>query len=60
MTELECHRCGRLFDLHSEHTEIVRRDFIETPQPSKIEYLCGSCLETYTEEFMGGSASADA
>lgn len=53
MSQLECSRCGGGFPLEADHTEIVRRDFLDEPQPSTIEHLCGPCLQEYREEFMG-------
>ncbi|MFB6220309.1 MAG: hypothetical protein ABEH90_02620 [Halolamina sp.] len=52
-TTYECVRCGREFSKTGVHTEIVRRDFIEVPQPSRVERLCQDCLEAYVADFLG-------
>lgn len=52
-TTFECGRCGTEFGLSADHTEIVRRDFVERPRPSRIDRLCGDCWETYVTEFLG-------
>ncbi len=51
MDSFQCTRCERLFSLEENHTEIVRRDFVRVPQPSRIEYLCSDCLRDY-ENFL--------
>lgn len=48
----ECARCGTEFPKTAAHTEIVRRDFVEVPQPSRVERLCGDCWEAYVAEFL--------
>lgn len=53
MKELDCSRCGAHFPLDAHHTEIVRRDFVEEPEPTKVEHLCPDCWRVYVEEFMG-------
>jgi hypothetical protein len=58
MSDLECTRCGVGFDLHDDHTELVRRDFRERPQPSVVEHLCGDCRRTYLEEFLSETADS--
>lgn len=52
-TSYECTRCQTEFPVTAEHTEIVRRDFVEVPQPSRIERLCRDCWETYIVDFLG-------
>ncbi|PSP82347.1 hypothetical protein BRC83_09470 [Halobacteriales archaeon QS_1_68_17] len=47
-----CARCGADFPITARHTEVVRRDFVDTPRPSRIERLCGDCWETYVDEFL--------
>jgi len=47
MSEFECERCGVSIGLTDDHTEIVRRDFLGEPQPSRIEHLCGACWDDY-------------
>ena len=32
---------------------VVRRDFVEVPQPTNVEYLCAGCWRVYVEEFLG-------
>lgn len=49
----ECTRCGTEFAKSSVHTEIVRRDFVEVPQPSRVERLCRDCWEAYVGDFLG-------
>ncbi|MFB6153433.1 MAG: hypothetical protein ABEJ27_04190 [Halodesulfurarchaeum sp.] len=49
---LECERCADTFALDQPHTEIVRRDFIDRPRPSKLEHLCLDCWEQYVEGFL--------
>lgn len=49
-----CERCGTTVDYASDHAEIVRREFRGEPQPSKVEYLCGRCLEEYEGAFLDG------
>lgn len=53
MDELVCTRCGEEFPLERDHTEIVRRDFVAVPQPTRVEYLCADCWRAYVEEFLG-------
>ena len=53
MDELVCTRCGGQFPLERDHTEIVRRDFVEVPRPTRVEYLCADCWRVYVEEFLG-------
>jgi hypothetical protein len=48
-----CSRCGTDFPITARHTEIVRRDFVNTPQPPCLERLCADCWEAYIEEFLG-------
>lgn len=48
-----CDRCGTTFPIDATHTEIVRRDFVGTPRPTRIERLCVDCWEAYVEEFLG-------
>lgn len=48
-----CARCDAEFSRTARHTEIVRRNFIEVPQPARIERLCWDCFEAYVEEFLG-------
>jgi hypothetical protein len=48
-----CARCASEFPRTARHTELVRRDFIEMPQPARIERLCWDCFERYVEEFLG-------
>ncbi|MFB6305030.1 MAG: hypothetical protein ABEH47_07680 [Haloferacaceae archaeon] len=48
----ECARCGTEFSMTVPHTEIVRRDFVEVPQPSRIDRLCRDCWEAYVAEFL--------
>ncbi|MFW6017926.1 MAG: hypothetical protein ACOCPX_03825 [Halapricum sp.] len=55
----ECTRCGATFDTKTNHTEIVRRDFVERPRPSKIERLCSDCWRAYVEEFLGEDFEAE-
>lgn len=52
-TTYECSRCGTPFAKTAAHTEIVRRDFVEVPQPSRVERLCRDCWEVYLDEFLG-------
>ena len=52
-TTYECGRCGATFSATADHTEIVRRDFVRVPQPSRIERLCRDCWTDYIEEFLG-------
>lgn len=51
-TTYECTRCGSEFSTTAIHTEIVRRDFVEVPQPSCIERLCRECWEAYVADFL--------
>lgn len=53
MDELVCARCEVRFPLEQDHTEIVRRDFVEIPRPTRVEYLCTDCWRAYVEEFVG-------
>lgn len=48
-----CKRCGTAFPSDQSHTEIVRRDFVEVPQPATVERLCRGCWEAYLTEFLG-------
>lgn len=54
----ECTRCGTEFSKTAVHTEIVWRDFVEVPQPSRVERLCRDCWETYVAEFLGEESDA--
>lgn len=49
----ECTRCGTDFSRTAVHTELVRRDFVEVPQPSRLERLCRDCWEAYVADFLG-------
>lgn len=49
----DCARCGTTFSKTAAHTELVRRDFVEVPQPSRVERLCRECWEAYVSEFLG-------
>lgn len=49
----KCTRCGTEFSKTSVHTALVRRDFVEVPQPSRVERLCRDCWEAYVGEFLG-------
>jgi hypothetical protein len=53
-TTYECERCEASFPATANHTEIVRRDFVEVPRPTRIERLCSDCWESYVSEFLGG------
>ena len=53
VTSIECTRCRVEFPLTEDHTEIVRRNFLDVPQPSKVEHLCAGCWRVYVEEFLG-------
>lgn len=53
-----CAWCGPAFLITSRHTELVRRDFVEVPQPSRIERLCGACWRAYVDEFLGSDFEA--
>lgn len=53
MTTHECTRCQTEFAFRSAHTKIERRDFIDLPRPSKIEYLCTACWRAYIDDFLG-------
>lgn len=53
MTDVQCDRCGEIFQFNRRHTEISRRNFDEKPQPKVVEYLCGTCLDEY-EMFLEG------
>lgn len=48
-----CDRCGTEFPITTPHTEIVRRDLVDVPRPSRIERLCTDCWEEYVEDFLG-------
>lgn len=48
-----CSRCGTAFAITTQHTEIVRLDFVDTPHPPCLERLCADCWEAYIEEFLG-------
>jgi len=52
-TTYECSRCGTEFPGTADHTEIVRRDFVEVPRPSRVERLCADCWQAYVTEFLG-------
>ena len=52
MKAVDCERCGRTFDFERPHTEIVRRDFVDAPEPAVVEYLCTRCWRSYVEEFL--------
>jgi len=49
----DCARCGTAFSQTAHHTEIVRRDFVEMPRPTRIERLCVDCWEAYVSDFLG-------
>jgi hypothetical protein len=49
----ECERCETAFPATANHTEFVRRDFVEIPRPTRIERLCSDCWEAYVSEFLG-------
>ena len=51
-TTYECSRCGTDFSRTAPHTEIVRRDFVDTPQPPHVQHLCGDCWEAYVADFL--------
>jgi hypothetical protein len=57
-TRFQCARCGTEFPITEHHTEVVRRDFVERPRPSRVERLCGDCWRTYVEECLGGDFAA--
>jgi hypothetical protein len=48
----ECGRCGTGFAMTANHTEIVRRDFVDVPRPARIERLCRGCWRSYVEQFL--------
>lgn len=50
--DYDCKRCGEGVSYASPHAEIVRREFRGEPKPSKVEYLCESCLDDYEREFL--------
>lgn len=52
-TTYRCERCAESFPVGARHTEIVRRDFVEVPRPSRIERLCADCWESYVADFLG-------
>lgn len=52
-TNFECERCGTEFPMATDHTEIVRRDFVDRPRPSRVERLCPDCWAAYVEDFLG-------
>lgn len=52
-TTFECARCEAAFPIGADHTEIVRRDFVDRPRPSRVERLCTDCWAAYVEEFLG-------
>lgn len=54
-----CSRCGTAFPMTARHTEIVRRDFVEVPRPSRVERLCADCWTAYVEEFLGRDLDAE-
>ncbi len=39
-------------------TELVRRDFVEVPRPSRIERLCRDCWEAYVADFPDDDVAA--
>ena len=47
-----CERCGIDIPRTANHTEIVRRDFVDVPRPARIERLCADCWRAYIEEFL--------
>lgn len=49
----DCDRCDAAFPITETHTEIVRRDFVGAPQPSRVERFCADCWEAYVEDFLG-------
>lgn len=53
MTQLVCDRCGENFPRTVDHTKIIRRDFVDEPQPLKTEYLCERCVQDYEDRFLG-------
>lgn len=53
-----CARCGTDFPITAEHTELVRRDFVDVPRPSQVERLCRDCWEAYVTEFLGDDFEA--
>jgi hypothetical protein len=52
-TAFECAWCEAAFPMGADHTEIVRRDFVDHPRPSRVERLCPDCWATYVGEFLG-------
>lgn len=56
-TTYECVRCETSFPATANHTEIVRRDFVEMPRPTRIERLCSDCWNDYVSEFLDGDFS---
>jgi len=57
-TSTVCARCDTEFTFDAPHTELTRRDFVDTPQPARIEYLCLDCWRVYVEEFLGAEFEA--
>ncbi|QSG10914.1 hypothetical protein HSBGL_0479 [Halapricum desulfuricans] len=55
----ECARCGATFDTGTSHTELVRRDFVDRPRPSKIERLCPDCWRAYVDDFLDRDFEAE-
>lgn len=53
-----CDRCGTDFPITATHTEIVRRDFVDVPRPSRIERFCADCWREYVEDFLGRDHTA--
>ena len=51
-TTEKCERCEETFVFEAPHTELVRRDFLDVPQPASVEYLCKDCWRAYVEEFL--------
>ncbi|MFC6974261.1 hypothetical protein ACFQL1_05665 [Halomicroarcula sp. GCM10025709] len=49
----ECGRCREPFPGTANHTELVRRDFVDRPRPSQIDRLCPECWAAYVGEFLG-------
>ena len=36
----------------TDHTELVRRDFVDRPRPARVERLCTDCWATYVGDFL--------